>query len=167
MLLEIGFDGHIVLSAGKTKEPYASQAGIGFVEVEPVNEGLEFSPGNISVANLEIGLRGAKQRQMKINPSVNARERIIGCRRELDTACVLAGEIGGEAIGALLIDQGDIQVGNTGRIIAGAYGPSSIATALRLESTVEEIVHAINAHPTMSEAVAEAAHAAHGAAIHM
>ena len=39
--------------------------------------------------------------------------------------------------------------------------------ALRLESTVEEIIHAIHAHPTMSEAVAEAAHAAHGAAIHM
>jgi len=39
--------------------------------------------------------------------------------------------------------------------------------ALRLESTVEEIIHAIHAHPTMSEAVAEAAHAAHGAAIHI
>ena len=37
--------------------------------------------------------------------------------------------------------------------------------ALRLESTVEEIVRTIHAHPTMSEAVAEAAHAAHGAAI--
>jgi dihydrolipoamide dehydrogenase len=39
--------------------------------------------------------------------------------------------------------------------------------ALRLESTVEELIRTIHAHPTMSEAVAEAAHAAHGAAIHM
>jgi len=38
--------------------------------------------------------------------------------------------------------------------------------ALRLESTVEELIRTIHAHPTMSEAVAEAAHAAHGAAIH-
>ena len=38
--------------------------------------------------------------------------------------------------------------------------------ALRLESTVEELVRTIHAHPTMSEAVGEAAHAAHGAAIH-
>jgi dihydrolipoamide dehydrogenase len=38
--------------------------------------------------------------------------------------------------------------------------------ALRLESTVEEIVRTIHAHPTMSEAVGEAAHATHGAAIH-
>jgi dihydrolipoamide dehydrogenase len=38
--------------------------------------------------------------------------------------------------------------------------------ALRLECTVEELVRTIHAHPTMSEAVAEAAHAAHGGAIH-
>jgi dihydrolipoamide dehydrogenase len=39
--------------------------------------------------------------------------------------------------------------------------------ALRLECTVEELVRTIHAHPTMSEAVGEAAHAAHGAAIHV
>jgi dihydrolipoamide dehydrogenase len=38
--------------------------------------------------------------------------------------------------------------------------------ALRLECTVEEMIRTIHAHPTMSEAVGEAAHAAHGAAIH-
>jgi dihydrolipoyl dehydrogenase len=38
--------------------------------------------------------------------------------------------------------------------------------ALKLECTVEELIRTIHAHPTMSEAVAEAAHAAHGAAIH-
>ena len=39
--------------------------------------------------------------------------------------------------------------------------------ALRLECTVEEMIRTIHAHPTFSEAIAEAAHAAHGAAIHM
>jgi dihydrolipoamide dehydrogenase len=37
--------------------------------------------------------------------------------------------------------------------------------ALRLESTVEELIRTIHAHPTMAEAVGEAAHATHGAAI--
>ena len=41
------------------------------------------------------------------------------------------------------------------------------AVALRLESTVEELIRTIHAHPTMSEAIGEAAHAVHGAAIHL
>ena len=39
--------------------------------------------------------------------------------------------------------------------------------ALRLECTGEELIRTIHAHPTFSEAVGEAAHATHGAAIHM
>ncbi len=39
--------------------------------------------------------------------------------------------------------------------------------ALGLESTVEELIRTIHAHPTMSEAIGEAAHAVHGAAIHL
>ena len=39
--------------------------------------------------------------------------------------------------------------------------------ALRLESTVEELIRTMHAHPTFSEAVGEAAHAVHGAAIHV
>jgi len=38
--------------------------------------------------------------------------------------------------------------------------------ALRLESTVEELIRTIHAHPTFAEAVGEAAHSVHGAAIH-
>jgi dihydrolipoamide dehydrogenase len=38
---------------------------------------------------------------------------------------------------------------------------------LRMECTVEELIRTIHAHPTMSEAVGEAAHAAHGAAVHI
>src|SRR6476469_427639 len=39
--------------------------------------------------------------------------------------------------------------------------------ALRLECTVEELIRTIHAHPTMAEAVGEAAHATHGAAIQL
>ena len=39
--------------------------------------------------------------------------------------------------------------------------------ALRLECTVEELIRTMHAHPTFSEAIGEAAHATHGAAIHM
>jgi dihydrolipoamide dehydrogenase len=41
------------------------------------------------------------------------------------------------------------------------------AVALRTECTVEELIRTIHAHPTMSEAVGEAAHIVHGAAIHL
>jgi len=39
--------------------------------------------------------------------------------------------------------------------------------ALRLECTAEELIKTMHAHPTFSEAVGEAAHATHGAAIHL
>jgi dihydrolipoamide dehydrogenase len=39
--------------------------------------------------------------------------------------------------------------------------------ALRLECTVEELARTVHAHPTMAEAVGEAAHAVHGGAIHI
>jgi dihydrolipoamide dehydrogenase len=39
--------------------------------------------------------------------------------------------------------------------------------ALRMECTVEELIKTIHAHPTFSEAVGEAAHATHGAPIHL
>jgi dihydrolipoamide dehydrogenase len=39
--------------------------------------------------------------------------------------------------------------------------------ALRLEATVEELIRTVHAHPTMAEAVGEAAHAVHGAPIHL
>lgn len=39
--------------------------------------------------------------------------------------------------------------------------------ALRMECTVEELIRTIHAHPTMAEAIGEAAHATHGAPLHM
>jgi dihydrolipoamide dehydrogenase len=54
--------------------------------------------------------------------------------------------------------------------IIGARATELVAEAvlaLRLECTVEELIRTIHAHPTFSEAVGEAAHATHGAAIHL
>lgn len=54
--------------------------------------------------------------------------------------------------------------------IIGAHATDLIAeagVALQLESTTEELLRTMHAHPTMSEAVAEAAHAATGPAIHI
>ena len=39
--------------------------------------------------------------------------------------------------------------------------------ALQMESTVEELARSIHPHPTMSEAVGEAAHAVHGLAVNI
>ena len=46
-------------------------------------------------------------------------------------------------------------------LIAEAY------MALKLETTTEEMAHTIHAHPTLPEALLEAAHAAMGRPIHM
>ena len=54
--------------------------------------------------------------------------------------------------------------------IIGAHATDLIAEAcavLQLEGTNEELMRTIHAHPTMAEAVMEAAHAAAGAAIHI
>jgi dihydrolipoamide dehydrogenase len=53
--------------------------------------------------------------------------------------------------------------------IIGASATDLIAeacAALQMEATDEELLRTIHAHPTLSEAVGEAAHAAHGHAIH-
>ncbi len=52
----------------------------------------------------------------------------------------------------------------------GARSTELVAEAtalLRLEATVEEVIRTIHAHPTFAEAIGEAAHAVHGAAIHL
>jgi len=54
--------------------------------------------------------------------------------------------------------------------IIGARATELVAeavVALRLESTVEELVRAVHAHPTMAEAIGEAAHALHGGALNI
>ena len=54
--------------------------------------------------------------------------------------------------------------------IIGPHATELIAeasAALALEATAESLIHAIHAHPTLSEAMGEAALAVHGRAIHV
>ena len=68
---------------------------------------------------------------------------------------VLVGENYGEILGAHII-------GSDATELITEYG-----LAMNMEATVDEIHGTIHAHPTMSEALAEAAAAAHGEAIHI
>ena len=68
---------------------------------------------------------------------------------------VLVGEEYGEILGAHI-------VGSDATELITEYG-----LGMKLEATVEEIHQTIHAHPTMSEALAEAAAAVHGEAIHI
>jgi dihydrolipoamide dehydrogenase len=54
--------------------------------------------------------------------------------------------------------------------IIGPRATESIAEAVlgrKLETTVEEIANTIHAHPTLAEAIMEAAHSVYGEAIHV
>ena len=56
-----------------------------------------------------------------------------------------------------------------GAHVIGAHATDLIAeaaVAIRAELTLEEIGRTVHSHPTLSEAWVEAAHAAHGTAIH-
>ena len=68
---------------------------------------------------------------------------------------VIVGEKYGEILGAHII-------GSDATELITEYG-----LAMNMEATVDEIHGTIHAHPTMSEALAEAAAAAHGEAIHI
>ena len=50
--------------------------------------------------------------------------------------------------------------------VISAFGLAKYAILDR-STPIEELIRTIHAHPTMSEAVAEAAHATHGAPLHM
>jgi hypothetical protein len=75
-----------------------------------------------------------------------------------------------ENLSLVTVDRGSGVAVASYTVQAGPRATELVAEAvlmLRMECTIEELVKTIHAHPTMSEAVGEAAHAAHGAAIHI
>jgi len=73
-----------------------------------------------------------------------------------------------EGLVKYVIDEGTGEV--LGLHMAGPNATELIvegALALRLEATIEEITSTIHAHPTVGEALHEAAHAVYGNAIHI
>ncbi|MNY58256.1 Dihydrolipoyl dehydrogenase [compost metagenome] len=76
----------------------------------------------------------------------------------------------GESSGLVkyVVDAGNDEI--LGLHIAGPRATDIIvegALAIRLEATLEELVTTIHAHPTVGEALHEAAHAVHNRAIHL
>jgi dihydrolipoamide dehydrogenase len=78
-------------------------------------------------------------------------------------------KMAGETEGFVKIVADKTTDGILGIHMIGARSTELVAeatVAVRLESTVDELIRTIHPHPTMSEAIAEAAHATHGAPIH-
>src|SRR5215831_3945807 len=78
-------------------------------------------------------------------------------------------KMAGETEGFVKIVADKTTDGVLGIHMIGARSTELVAeatVAVRLEATVDELIRTIHAHPTMAEAVGEAAHATHGAAIH-
>jgi dihydrolipoamide dehydrogenase len=129
-------------------------------EVRPIN--YDHVPG-CTYTSPEIGSVGLTERQ--------ARERGYEVRIGTFPFGVLGrARISGETEGFVKIVADAKYDEILGEHMIGARSTELVAEAvlaLRLECTVEELIRTIHAHPTMAEAVGEAAHATHGAAIHL
>ncbi|HQI16394.1 MAG TPA: dihydrolipoyl dehydrogenase [Bacillota bacterium] len=83
-----------------------------------------------------------------------------------NSKALITGETNGMA--KLVLDSETDEI--LGLHLAGGQAVEMIgegALAIRLEATVDEILTTIHAHPTLSEAIQEAAHAAKGQALHL
>jgi dihydrolipoamide dehydrogenase len=96
---------------------------------------------------------GHKVRVGKFPFAGNSKATILGSREGF--VKIVSDETYGEILGVHMIGQ------RVTEMIAEAV------VAMRLEGTVEDLAHAIHPHPTLTEAVMEAAHAAHDWAIHV
>jgi len=109
------------------------------------------------VASIGLTERAAKEKGLKYKVGkfafmASGKARAIG---ELDGFVkLIVGEPHGEILGAHIIGESATE------LIA------ELGLAINLEATYEELIDTIHAHPTLSEAVHEAAHASQGHAIH-
>ena len=109
------------------------------------------------VASIGLTERAAKEKGIKYKVGkfafmASGKARAIG---ELDGFVkLIVGEKHGEILGAHIIGESATE------LIA------ELGLAINLEATYEELIETIHAHPTLSEAVHEAAHATQGHAIH-
>jgi len=159
-VITLGTPGHPQLAHVSSTEGILAAERIAGQATRPLN--YDHVPG-CTYCDPEIGSVGLTERE--------ARERGYDVRVGVFPFGVLArAKIAGETEGFVKI-VGEAK--NDELLGAHMIGPRSTelvaeaTAALRLESTVEELIRTIHAHPTMSEAVGEAAHAAHGAAIHL
>ena len=159
-VITLGAPGHPQLAHVSSAEGIITAERIAGRDARPLN--YDQVPG-CTYCDPEIGSVGLTERE--------ARERGFDVRVGTFPFGVLArAKVSGDIEGFVKIvaDRKDDLV--LGVHMIGARSTELVAEAtmaLRLESTVDELIRTIHAHPTMSEAVGEAAHAAHGAAIHL
>ena len=128
--------------------------------VEPVNYGqipnctyCEPEVSSVGMTERQAREKGHKVRIGKFPFAANSKATILGAREGF--VKIVSDEKYGEILGVHMIGP------RVTEMIAEAV------VAMRLEGTVEDLAYAIHPHPTLTEAVMEAAHAAHDWPIHI
>jgi dihydrolipoamide dehydrogenase len=156
----LGQPGHPQLAHVSSAEGIVAAERIAGVETRSIN--YDHVPG-CTYCDPEIGSVGLTERE--------ARERGYDVRVGTFPFGVLGrAKMSGETEGFVKIVAEKRNDEVLGIHMIGARATEFVAEAtvvLKLESTVEELIRTIHAHPTMAEAVGEAAHAVHGGAIHL
>ncbi len=158
-VITLGTPGHPQLAHVSSAEGIITAERIAGQDVRPLN--YDHVPG-CTYCDPEIGSVGLTERE--------ARERGFDVRVGAFPFGVLGrAKMSGETEGFVKIvsDRASDEV--LGIHMIGSRSTELVAeatVALRLQSTVEDLIRTIHAHPTMAEAVGEAAHATHGAALH-
>jgi len=159
-VVTLGAPGHPQLAHVSSAEGIIAAERIAGRETRPLN--YDHVPG-CTYCDPEIGSVGLTERE--------ARERGFDVRVGAFPFGVLGrAKISGETEGFVKIVANKAHDEILGIHMIGSRSTELVAEAtlaLRLESTVEELIRTIHAHPTMAEAIGEAAHATHGAAIHL
>ncbi len=133
-------------AAGKPVEPmnYRQVPNCTYCEPEISSVGLTERQARESGHRVKVG---------KFPFSANSKAAILGSREGF--VKVVSDEHYGEILGVHMI----------GPRVTELIGEAVVA--MRLEGTVEDLATTIHAHPTLTEAMLEAAHAVHGMAIHI
>ena len=159
-VITLGTPGHPQLAHVSSAEGIITAERIAGQDVRPLN--YDHVPG-CTYCDPEIGSVGLTERE--------ARERGYDVRIGVFPFGVLGrAKMAGETEGFVKIVADKKYDELLGVHMIGLRSTELVAeatVALRLESTVEELIRTIHAHPTMAEAIGEAAHAVHGAAIHL
>jgi dihydrolipoamide dehydrogenase len=158
-VITLGTPGHPQLAHVSSAEGIIVAERIAGQDVRPLN--YDHVPG-CTYCDPEIGSVGLTERE--------ARERGFDVRVGAFPFGVLGrAKMSGETEGFVKIVADRTSDEVLGIHMIGSRSTELVAEAtlaLRLQSTVEDLIRTIHAHPTMAEAVGEAAHATHGAALH-
>jgi dihydrolipoamide dehydrogenase len=133
-------------AAGQTAEPINYQQVPNCTYCEP-------EVSSVGLTERQAREAGFKVKVGKFPFSANSKADILGVRTGF--VKIVSDETYGEILGVHMIGP------RVTEMIAEAV------LALRLEATAEDLAHTIHPHPTLTEAVLEAAHAAHDWAIHI